>query len=121
MYGWVFGMGMAAMALAWMACTGLAGLAWWCGNRRQRQEWMIRSCVVSFGFVAYQILLELFNLLDLGTTVEQLAAASWACWSLPLLAGECALQTRKIVSGRARTRPVAAIVKLPSNIKSGAA
>ena len=84
--------------------------------------------VVTFGFVFYQLLLEIFDMFDLGTTVEQLSAAGWACWSVPLVIGEGVLQGRKLLMATSRVpsaaRPNDASRKpsgvLPS-VKTGAA
>jgi hypothetical protein len=105
-YGWVFGMSMASMAFVWLVCTALAGTARRLHLAAQHREWMIRSYIVAFGFVIYQLLLEIFDLADLGTTVEQLSAAGWACWSVPLVIGESILQGQKMLAASARTRKV---------------
>jgi len=36
-----------------------------------------------------------------GTPVEDLAAAAWACWAVPLLVTELVIQGRKILAVRA--------------------
>src|SRR5687768_14789676 len=95
-YGWVFGMGLSTMAVVWLVCTALAATAGLLNLDDQHHEWMIRSYIVAFGFVIHQMLLETFDLIDLGTTVEQLSAAGWACWSVPLVIGEGILQCRKM-------------------------
>jgi len=56
------------------------------------KEWMIRSYVVTFGFV-------LFRFLDDMTTSYELDDASvtiiWACWTIPLFITEMVLQWNK--------------------------
>ncbi len=64
----------------------------------QHQEWMIRSYIVTFGFVTFRLLVGALQAADVGTLREQLAAASWFCWSVPLLCAEAILQGRKIAS-----------------------
>jgi hypothetical protein len=97
-FGWVFGLGFASLAVAWIATTGLAVAAILRRLIQQHREWMIRSCVVTFAFVLFRIIAAVFETAKIGTTVEQLTAASWLCWSVPLLITESILQGRKIFS-----------------------
>ena len=91
------------LAVAWLVTTGLALVSI---RRRlivQHQEWMIRSYVVTFAFVNFRIFAGILHALGVGTLPEQLAAASWFCWAVPLLMTEAVLQGRKIFkSGPAR-------------------
>lgn len=59
---------------------------------------MIRSYVVTFAFVTFRLLVGALQAADVGTLREQLAAASWFSWAVPLLCAEAMLQGRKIVS-----------------------
>ena len=97
-FGWVFGLGFASMALAWTMTTALAVAAIARRLIQQHREWMIRSCVVTFGFVLFRIITGIFETARIGTTVEQVTAASWLCWSVPLVITESILQGRKIIS-----------------------
>ena len=57
---------------------------------------MIRSYVLTFAFVTFRIPFGVLGVAGVGTTAEQLAAASWFCWAAPLLLTEALLQGRKI-------------------------
>jgi len=94
--GWVFGAGLMGLAVAWIVTTGLAFAAVLRGQLHQHQEWMIRSYVVTFGFVFFRIFIGIAQATGIGTLQEQLTAASWFCWAAPLLATEAILQGRKI-------------------------
>jgi hypothetical protein len=94
--GWVFGAGLGGLAVAWIVTTGLAFAAVRRGLVHQHQEWMIRSYVVTFGFVFFRILVGVLQATGVGSPSEQLAAASWFCWAAPLLVTEAILQGRKI-------------------------
>ena len=100
-----FRIGIAGLALAWIATTGLAYAAI---RRRQitlHREWMIRSYVVTFGFVFFRLLLDPLRSLGIATGPEIVSAVSWMCWALPLLVTEVVLSTRKILQAApARTR-----------------
>lgn len=95
-FGWVFGMGLTAMGCAWIVTTALAVTAICRGLLEQHREWMIRSYVVTFGFVTFRVLTMALEMVRTGTLVERMAAASWFAWSVPLLATEVILQGRKI-------------------------
>ncbi|HEY2383761.1 MAG TPA: DUF2306 domain-containing protein [Terriglobia bacterium] len=95
-FGWVFGMGLTAMGCAWIVTTALATIAICRGMVEQHREWMIRSYVVTFGFVTLRVLTTVFEMVRAGTLVERMAAASWFAWSVPLLVTETVLQGRKI-------------------------
>ena len=62
---------------------------------------MIRSYVVTTAFVTFRVFFLLLQNAGVGTLNEQLGAASWFCWAVPLLITEAWLQGRKILSVRA--------------------
>jgi hypothetical protein len=61
---------------------------------------MIRSYVVTFGFVFFRIIYPIAMTAGIGTDVEQLTFAAWSCWALPLVFTEAILQGRKIFAVR---------------------
>lgn len=95
-FGWVFGMGFTGMASAWIVTTTLAAISICRGLVEQHREWMVRSYVVTFGFVTFRVLTMVFEMFRAGTLVERMGAASWFAWSVPLLATEAILQGRKV-------------------------
>ena len=98
--GWGFGSGLAALATAWLITTGMA----WLAIRRhlfdQHKEWMVRSYVVTTGFVSFRIFQAVLEQAGVGTRLEQLAISAWFCWSVPLLITEAVLQGRKVLAVR---------------------
>ena len=96
-FGWVFGAGLFALATAWVTTTTLAYLAIKRSLIDQHKEWMIRSYVVTFAFVTFRVVQPAFAAAHIGTPLEQLAAASWACWAVPLLITEAVIQGRKVL------------------------
>ena len=96
--GWVFGAGLTGLGIAWLVTTGLAFLAIKRHLYEQHKEWMIRSYVVTFAFVTFRALQASLGAANIGTLQEQLAAASWFCWAVPLLITEAILQGRKILA-----------------------
>lgn len=99
-FGWTFGAGLSALAVAWLITTGMAFLA----ARRflfdQHKEWMIRSYVVTFAFVMFRIIFGVQQIpgVGVGTIQEQLATTIWLSWTIPLLVTEAVLQGRKMRS-----------------------
>ncbi len=91
-----FRIGIAGLALSWIATTGLAYIAVLKRQMVQHKEWMIRSYVVTFGFVFFRLIFEPMLALDIATRQEIAGAVSWMCWALPLLVTELVLQGRKI-------------------------
>ena len=98
--GWVFGTGITGLGIAWVVTTAMAVAAIRRGLVEQHQEWMIRSYVVTFAFVTFRVLWSILAAAHIGTLPEQLGAASWFCWALPLLITEVVLQGRRIFQRR---------------------
>lgn len=99
-FGWLFGAGLFGLGVAWVTTTGLAFLAIKRSLIDQHKEWMIRSYVVTFAFVTFRIIQPVLQANHIGTPQEDLAAAAWACWAVPLLITELILQGRKVLAVR---------------------
>ena len=100
-FGWIFGAGLFGLAVAWVATTTLAYLAIRRSLIDQHKEWMIRSYVVTFAFVTFRVIQPGLQAAKIGTELEQLAVAAWACWAVPLLITELVIQGRKVLAVRA--------------------
>lgn len=97
-FGWVFGAGLGGLATAWVITTGLAFVAIRRHLYEQHKEWMIRSYVVTTAFVTFRLFFTALESAGVGSLNEQLTAASWFCWAVPLLVTEGVLQGRKILA-----------------------
>jgi len=95
-FGFAVGFGFASMAFAWLIATLVAAVAILRDMKEQYLEWVIRSYVLTFAFVIFRIVSEVFNVWGRGTIVEQMSAACWVSWSVPLILTEVGLQARKI-------------------------
>jgi hypothetical protein len=95
-FGWMFGAGLGAMATAWILTTGMAAVALYRRVVPQHREWMVRSYVVTFGFVLMRMTTETLDIFDVGTVTDRLVFASWVSWSIPLLLTEAFLQGRRV-------------------------
>jgi Predicted membrane protein (DUF2306) len=102
---WVYGLGVLGLAAAWLLTTGMAWRA--ARNRRfdQHRDWMIRSMVVTFGFVWFRVAHAVAAVLGVGTEAERFIVAAWASWSVPLLIAEVLLQRAR---GTARSNVISA-------------
>ena len=100
-FGWIFGAGLFGLAVAWVTTTALAFLAIKRSLIEQHKEWMIRSYVVTFAFVTFRVIQPALQAAHIGTPLEDLALAAWACWAVPLLVAELFIQGRKILAVRA--------------------
>jgi hypothetical protein len=111
--GWVFGAGLAGLGVAWVVTTTFAIAAVRRGLIDEHRQWMIRSYVVTSGFVTFRVLFGLLQVAGVGTLHERLAASSWFCWAVPLLVTEAALHGQKIFGPRsARTAAAVALTIL---------
>jgi uncharacterized membrane protein len=97
-FGWVFGLGMSMMATTWVLTTAFAAISIYRRNVEQHREWVIRSYVVTFGFVTFRVLEWGLEIGGAGTILERMTAASWLAWIVPLMITESILQGRKIFS-----------------------
>jgi uncharacterized membrane protein len=98
--GWVFGAGLLGLATAWVVTTGLAFTAIRRGLFEEHREWMIRSYVVTTGFITFRIVSVVLAMAQIGTAFERRGLASWFCWAVPLLITEAVIQGRKIIRVR---------------------
>jgi len=98
-----FGVGLMALASAWIITTGIAWAAILLGRVAMHKEWMLRSYLVAFAFVTFRIITDLLPNVTkhLGSNADDAATSvSWLSWVLPLAIYEVILQVRKL-SGNA--------------------
>ena len=98
-FGAAFGAGLFGLALAWVTTTGMAFLAIRRLLVEQHKEWMIRSYVLTFGFVMFRVVQPALASAGFGIG-DQLTIAAWGCWTIPLLVTELVLQGRKVLAAR---------------------
>jgi predicted membrane protein DUF2306 len=98
--GIVFGSGLAALATVWLITTGVAFLAITRHLYEQHKEWMIRSYVVTFGFVTFRAFDGVLAAQGI-PLLDHIGISAWFAWSVPLFLNEVVLQGRKIL----RVRP----------------
>jgi len=99
-YGIVFGSGLFFLAVAWITTTAFAYISIRKGLVDQHKEWTIRSYVVTFAFVTFRFFQVAMQSAGIGTPLQEIEVMSWACWAIPLLITEVALQSRRIAMVR---------------------
>jgi uncharacterized membrane protein len=93
-----YAIGLFSLGVAWLLTTGMAYLAIRRGAMQQHREWMIRSYIVTFGFVTFRVFDQLFVGWKIASEIEVDTAMAFACYAIPLLLAEPLLQLRKIPS-----------------------
>lgn len=93
-----FGFALFFLGVAWWHTLGMALVA--IRNRRfdAHRDWMIRTYVVTFGFVTFRYVVEFQVFSSLGRS--KLAAAAWMCWVLPLMIAEIFLHWKSVAPRR---------------------
>jgi uncharacterized membrane protein len=104
-FGWVFGVGLTTLAGVWLIATFLAIIAILRRQIEQHREWMVRSYVLTFGFVTFRTLHLVLDAMQIGTLVERMTVAAWLGWTIPLFITETVLQGRKIFASRVTAMP----------------
>jgi MFS family permease len=90
-----FGVGLLGLALAWIITTLMAYASILKRHIDQHQEWMIRSYVVTLGFVFFRIVFGFLEQVVHLPHIDSGNIAAWSCWSVPLLICEVVLQRNK--------------------------
>jgi uncharacterized membrane protein len=88
--------GLFGLALAWAVTTSMAVLAIRRRAIEQHREWMIRSYIVTFGFVTFRLFDNLLADWKVAPEGDVDAFMAFACWSIPLLLAEPLIQLRKM-------------------------
>ena len=99
-----FGVGLMALATAWLVTTAIAWAAIVRGLVALHKEWMMRSYLVAFAFVTFRFITDLMPGLNakLGSNPgDSATSVSWLCWVLPLAVYEVILQVRKLTGNAA--------------------
>jgi uncharacterized membrane protein len=98
--GAAYAAGLSGLAVAWLTTTGMAFLAIRRKNLLQHKQWMVRSYVVTFAFVTFRLADDSMRAGHLLGDDERAKLLAWACWALPLLLAEVAIQSGAVFRGR---------------------
>ncbi|MGB3608094.1 MAG: DUF2306 domain-containing protein [Psychroserpens sp.] len=84
------------MAVFWLAGVLMAYRAVMLRKITQHQQWMLRSYIITLGFVLFRILNESSMVRELMPTFEERGAACiWFSWAVPLFIAEVVIQWKK--------------------------
>lgn len=98
-----FGIALICMASVWILTSGIALAAILRGLVNLHKEWMVRSYLVTFGFVTFRLLNDNLPFLVQrlgGSPSDSLANLTWVCWFVPLAIYEIILQSRRIFGAK---------------------
>ena len=100
--GWATSVWKVALALAWVATSGVAYYAILNRQVAVHKEWMVRAYVVTFAFVTFRLLHDYGPTSRLMPENDRANTIGWACWALPLLVTMVIQQLRRMrsLSGR---------------------
>jgi hypothetical protein len=84
------------MALVWSTCGAMAFYAVKQAQIQVHQEWMVRTYIVTFGFVGFRLLNDYGPTSHVHPAMERSDVYVWACWVLPLIAAEVIMQLRRM-------------------------
>ena len=95
-FGWAWGLALASLAIAWITTSGMAFYAIMQRQIQIHREWMVRSYVVTFGFVTFRVLNDYGPTSRLLPAGDRVITWAWAAWALPLLAAAVIMEVRKM-------------------------
>jgi hypothetical protein len=94
--GWGWGIALGTLAAAWLTTSGMAFYAIKKRMVQVHREWMVRSYIVTFGFVTFRMMGDIGPIARLGMPLENAITRVWVAWTVPLLAGEVIMQLMRI-------------------------
>lgn len=94
----IFEAGIYGLAAAWLVTSGMALVSIRLRQVEQHREWMIRSYVVTFGFVVFRLGSDWFLASGVAPRAQVSGTMAWLCWAGPLLGTEVVLQARKLAA-----------------------
>ncbi|MGA2906634.1 MAG: DUF2306 domain-containing protein [Terracidiphilus sp.] len=103
-FGVIWGFSLFCLALAWITCGAMAFYAIKLRQIAVHQEWMVRTYIVTFGFVTFRLLNDYGPTSRLGAPGQRQDVYIWASWVVPLMAAEVIMQLRRMRKAGATTR-----------------
>ena len=92
---WTWAISLQALAIAWIGCGFMAYRAIRKKRIQQHKQWMIKSYVVTFGFVSFRWVVDLPFIVELGSFIETAPTVVWISWAIPLFIIEIIFQWNK--------------------------
>jgi hypothetical protein len=73
------------------------------GDFAEHRAWMLRSYVVTFGFVSLRVIQNVIMGMEWADEDTSVAIAAWLCWLVPLAIAEPLIRTQQAASLRITT------------------
>lgn len=90
----LYASGLWGLGIAWVITTSRAYLAVRHRDFVAHRRWMIRSYVVTFGFVTLRVIQAALMAAGIANEDDSVAVAAWLCWTVPLALTEVFLHRR---------------------------
>ena len=94
--------GLWGLGIAWGTTTWMGYRAARRGDFAAHRSWMIRSYVVTFGFVMLRLIQDALMALGLANEDDSVAVAAWLCWTVPLALTEVVFRWPRLTGAPAR-------------------
>ena len=91
---WTWALSLVGLALPWITCVLMAYRSIRLRRITPHREWMIRSYIVTFGFVVFRVLDD-YVMTDWGSFIERAPTEIWMSWAIPLMVAEVFIQWNK--------------------------
>jgi uncharacterized membrane protein len=101
--GFVNDTGLFGLGFAGLLTTSMAYIAIRKRNFIQHKQWMVRSYVVIFGFVTIRSITTIMLYYGFNNPDDRFGVATWACWAVPLLFAEVAIQGKQVFADGTRS------------------
>jgi uncharacterized membrane protein len=89
----LYASGLWVLGIAWVTTTSRAYLAVRRGDIAAHRAWMIRSYVVTFGFVTLRVIQSALMAFGIANEDDSVSVAAWLCWTVPLALTEIFLRS----------------------------
>jgi uncharacterized membrane protein len=93
--GGFYASGLVGLETVWIITTSIAYVSIRRGAVALHRAWMVRSYVVTFGFVVLRVVVSTMTMLNVGNDDSRYGIAAWLCWTLPLLITEIYFRSHK--------------------------
>lgn len=91
--------GLLGLALCWVVTSSMGYRAVRRGALAEHRAWMLRSYVVTFGFVSLRLIQNIIMGLGWADEDTSVAIAAWLCWLVPLVIAEPLIRAQRPLSG----------------------
>jgi uncharacterized membrane protein len=92
--------GLLGLALCWLVTGSMGYRAVRRGDLAEHRAWMLRSYVVTFGFVSLRVIQNIIMGMGWADEDTSVAIAAWLCWLVPLVIAEPLIRAQRLAPVR---------------------